>query len=594
VYILGVNAYHAGASACLIRDGQLVAAAEEERFKRIKYWAGFPTEAVRYCLNEARISAYDLDHVGISRDPNANLHKKVLFAVARRPSFGLIRDRLANAARVRDPKTALVEALDLDAAGLKARFHNVEHHLAHMASAFFVSPFQEAAILSVDGMGDFVSTMWGEGRGHRLRVAGSVNFPHSLGIFYTAVSQWLGFPKYGDEGKVMGLAPFGQPALLDQMRRIVRLQRDGTFELDLDWFVHHATGATMTWDEGAPELDALYSRKFVDAFGQPRPATPGGAAEAIGEHYLNVAASLQAMLEEAEFGLVQMLRRKTGQRALCLAGGVALNSVFNGKIRPQVGFEDVYIQPAAGDAGTALGVAYYIYHQLLGRPRCFVMDRADTGPGYTDEQVASTLDRYGLRAERLARDDLCRGAARLVADGAVVGWFQGRMEWGPRALGNRSILADPRRRDMKDVLNARIKHREPFRPFAPSVLAEATGEFFDQDYPDPFMLKVYSVRPEKRPAIPAVTHVDGTGRLQTVDRASVPLYWQLIKEFEQQTGVPVVLNTSFNENEPIVCRPEEAVECFLRTKMDALAIGSFLVRKGAGGQPVRSQALEGK
>ncbi len=576
--ILGINAYHAGAAAALIRDGQLIAAAEEERFRRAKYWAGFPTEAIAYCLAEAGITAYDLDHVAISRNPSANLHKKVLFTLSRRPGFNLLRDRLANAARVRDPKRAMVEHLRLDAASLKAEFHNIEHHRAHLASAFFVSPLAEAAVLSVDGMGDFVSTMWGVGHGNRLHVVGSINFPHSLGIFYTAVSQWLGFPKYGDEGKVMGLAPYGRPLYIDQMRRIVRLQRDGTFELDLDAFVHHAGGATMTWDDGEPVLGQLYSQRFVERFGPPRdPRVPIEAVE--GANYVDVAASLQTMLEEAEFHLLRMLHQTTGQRALCMAGGVALNSAFNGKIRPNLPFDEVYIQPAAGDAGTALGAAYYVYHQLLGQPRRYVMDQAGTGPQFSNAAIASTLAAYGLAYEELDEGEICRRAAELIATGHVVGWFAGRMEWGPRALGHRSILADPRREEMKDILNARIKHREKFRPFAPSVLLEATGEYFDQDYPDPFMLKVYQVRPEKQAVIPAVTHADGTGRLQTVDRATAPRYWQLIKSFENLTGVPVVLNTSFNENEPIVCRPEEAIECFLRTKMDALVLQNCVVRK---------------
>jgi len=574
MHILGINAYHGGASACLIRDGHLIAAAEEERFRRIKYWAGFPGEAIRYCLAAGGITAYDLDHIGISRDPSANLHKKVLFTLSKRPSFSLIRDRLANSAKVRDPKQALVEALQIDAAALKAKFHNVEHHRAHMASAFFVSPFDEAAILSVDGMGDFVSTMWGVGRGNRIEVHDSINFPHSLGIFYTAVTQWLGFPKYGDEGKVMGLAPYGQPVYLDQMRKIVRLQRDGTFELDLDYFVHHAEGATMTWDNGAPTLGLIYAQKLVDLFGPPRePRTP------ITEQHQNVAASLQAMLEEAEFALVTMLQRKTGQKTLCMAGGVALNSAFNGKILPQTTFEDIYIHAAAGDAGTALGAAYYIYHQVLGQPRCYVMNHAYTGSHFTDAEIVQALEAQNLSYATMDEAELCRTAAGLVADGNVVGWFQGRMEWGPRALGNRSILADPRRSDMKDILNARIKHREPFRPFAPSVLLEATGDYFDQRYPDPFMIKVYNVLPEKRSVIPAVTHVDGTGRLQTVERQGNPRYWQVIKEFENITGVPVILNTSFNENEPIVCTPQEAIDCFVRTKMDALVIGDCVVQK---------------
>ncbi len=576
MYVLGLNAYHAGAAACLVRDGELVAAAEEERFNRIKYSAGFPTEAIRFCLAEAGITAYDLDHVAISRDAGANLHKKLLFALSSRPSVRFVRDRLSNAARVRDPKAALAHALDLDGRRLTAQFHNVQHHLAHMASAFFVSPFEQAAVLSIDGMGDFVSTMWGVGHGNRLQVLGSIGFPHSLGIFYTAISQWLGFEKYGDEGKVMGLAPYGQPIYLDQMRRIVRLQRDGTFELDPSYFVHHAGGATMTWDSGSPTLGRLFSPKLASLLGAPR-----ASGDRLERHHLDVAASLQAMLEEAALGLVRMLARTSDQTALCLAGGVALNSVFNGKIRPRTPIEDLFVQPAAGDAGTALGAAYYVYHEVLGQPRQYVLRHPATGPEFRNGRLASVLDQCGLAYQALPEDELCRRVAELIASGDVVGWFQGRMEWGPRALGNRSILADPRRADMKDVLNARIKHRESFRPFAPSVLAERTGAFFAQDYADPFMTTVSDVLPHQREAIPAITHVDGTARLQTVDRAHSPLYAQLISQFEELTGVPVVLNTSFNDNEPIVCRPEEAVECFQRTRMDALAIGNYLLRKAA-------------
>jgi carbamoyltransferase len=582
MYILGINAYHAGASACLIRDGELIAAAEEERFRRIKYWAGFPTEAIRYCLSEAGVSPYELDHVGISRNPRANLHKKIMYALAHRPGISFVRDRLSNATRVADPRAALIKALDLRAADLKATFHGIEHHRAHMASAYFVSPFDDAAVLSIDGMGDFVSTMWGVGHGNKLEVLGEINFPHSLGIFYTAVSQWLGFPKYGDEGKVMGLAPFGAPRFLDEMRTLVRVQRDGTFELDASAFAHHAGGASMTWDDGAPALGTLFGSRFNQLFGEPKQPSRDGWSDLDDpetRRYVDVAASLQVTLEDAELALARMLERITSKRALCIAGGVGLNSTFNGKVRLETGFKDVYVQPAASDAGTSLGVAYYIYHHLLSQPRTFVMDTAATGPSFDDRQVAHELDRYGIVSRLLDEDELCRTAAHLLADGNVVGWFQGRMEWGPRALGNRSILADPRRADMKDVLNARVKHREAFRPFAPSILAEATGEYFEQDYPDPFMTKVYAIRPDQRAVIPAVTHVDGTGRLQTVHREQTPLYWQLIKEFENLTGVPVVLNTSFNDNEPIVCTPAEAVDCFIRTKMDALIIGNRLICK---------------
>lgn len=574
MYILGINAYHAGSSACLIKNGQLVAAAEEERFNRRKYWSGFPVQAIRYVLEEGGITAYDLDHLGISRNPSANLLKKVMFTLSKRPSLDMIRGRLSNAGEVKDPKTQLVQSLGLEAAALKAQVHNVEHHRAHMASAFFVSPFEDAAILSVDGMGDFVSTMWGTGRNSQINVADAINFPHSLGFFYTAISQWLGFPKYGDEGKVMGLAPYGNPVYLDKMRDIVRVQRDGTFELNLDFFRIHTEGVTMSWEDGDPVLGSLFSTELTRVLGEPRePRTE------ITSYHHDVAASLQAMLEEAEFALVHKLQRETGAKAICMAGGVALNSAFNGKILPETDFEEIHIHPAAGDAGTALGVCYYIWHQILGQPRSYVMQDAYTGPQFSSDAIQSLLDREEIVYQSLDEQTLVQRAAEIVADGNILGWFQGRMEWGPRALGNRSIIADPRRDDMKDVLNARIKHREKFRPFAPSILMEHVGEYFDQSYPDPFMIKVYDVLPEKRSEIPAVTHVDGTGRLQTVDQQHSPLYWSLINAFKERTGVPVVLNTSFNENEPIVCTPQEAYDCFARTKMDALVMGNFLIEK---------------
>jgi len=575
LYILGINAYHGGASACLIEDGRLIAAAEEERFTRVKYWAGFPVKAIEYVLSEAGITPHDLDHIGISIDPKANLMQKALFAFRNRPTLGFVRDRLSHSLKTGTLKSDFAEHMGLDAKNLKAQFHNVEHHRAHMASAFFVSPFDQAAILSVDGAGDFVTTMWGTGQGNKLQVMDEILFPHSLGIFYTAVTQWLGFPKYGDEGKTMGLAPYGDPEpFMDAMRRMVRLQSDGTFELDLDYFVHHAEGADMSWAGGEPTLGTLFSPKMVELLGEPR--VPRSE---ITQRHMDVAAAMQAMLEEAEFALVRKLQAETGQPALAMAGGVALNSAFNGKVLPQTDFSEIYIHPAAGDAGTALGVCYYIYHQILDQPRNFVMHDAYTGPQFGNSAIEAVLKQHNLAYQTLDEDGLVTRAAEIVANGDVLGWFQGRMEWGPRALGNRSIIADPRRDDMKDILNARIKHREKFRPFAPSVLLEATGDYFDQRYPDPFMIKVYNVLPEKHDEIPAVTHVDGTGRLQTVEREHAPLYWSLINAFGERTGTPVVLNTSFNENEPIVCTPEEAVDCFLRTRMDALAVGNYLVEK---------------
>lgn len=574
--ILGLNAYHGDAAAALLVDGELVAAAEEERFNRVKHCAGFPERAAAWCLADAGLEPGDLDHVAIGRDPKANVAQKLKRTLLHGVKPGYLKARLENVAKVRDVRGQLARALGVGTEELRAEFHNVEHHQAHVASAFFVSPFEEAAVLSVDGFGDFASTMLAEGRGSRFRVLDRVLFPHSLGIFYTAVTQWLGFLKYGDEGKVMGLAPYGDPERhLDTMRDIVRRNAD-LFELGLDWFRHHKEGVDMTWDGQTPTLGRLYSERMVEAFGPPRePRT-----ELTGLHE-DVAAALQAMLEEAYLGLVRGLWERTRVPAICLAGGVALNAVANGRIRLETPFEDVFIQPAAGDSGTAVGAAFYVWHQVLGKPRGFVMEHAYTGPEYSDEECAAAVATAGLESDYVDDERLFPLVAERLAAGDVVGWFQGRMEFGPRALGNRSIVVDPRQSDMKDVLNARTKHREAFRPFAPSILAEATGAWYEQDYPSPFMVLVYTTRADKRDKIPAVVHVDETGRLQTVERRVAPRYWRLIKEFERLTGVPVVLNTSFNENEPIVMSPEDALSCFTKTQMDLLVLGNHVIRRTA-------------
>jgi carbamoyltransferase len=572
--ILGLNAFHGDAAAALVVDGELVAAAEEERFNRIKHVAGFPSLAVAWCLADAGLAPSDLDHVAIARDPRANIGQKLLRTIRHGASARYLQARLENAAKVRDVRTHVAGALGIDADDLRAELHNVEHHQAHVASAFFVSPFEDAAILSVDGFGDFASTMLAEGHVNRFEVLERVLFPHSLGIFYTAVTQWLGFPKYGDEGKVMGLAPYGDPSRhLPRMRELVRL--DGQlFKLGLDYFTHDKEGVDMTWDEGSPTIGRIFSDRMIEAFGPPR--EPGSE---LTSHHEDVAAALQAMLEEAYLHLVRTLWERTHVPNLCLAGGVALNAVANGRIRLETPFEHVYVQPAAGDSGTAVGAAYHVWNQELGRPRGFVMEHAYTGPAYGDEEHEAALRGAGLEPERLSDDELFPFVAERIAEGDVVGWFQGRMEFGPRALGHRSIVVDPRRPDMKDILNARIKHREVFRPFAPSILAETAGEWYEQDYTSPFMVLVYKTRPDKRERIPAVNHVDDTGRLQTVEERVAPRYYQLIKEFEKRTGVPVVLNTSFNENEPIVMTPEQATETFLKTRMDVLVLGNHVVRR---------------
>lgn len=569
--ILGLNAYHGDAAAALVVDGELVAAAEEERFNRVKHCAGFPALAARWCLEDAGVEPDRLDHVAVSRDPRANLGQKVLRTLRHGASPRYLRARLQNAARVRDVGPALAEALGVES--LRARVHNVEHHQAHVASAFFVSPFADAAILSVDGFGDFASTMLAEGHGNHFEVLDRVIYPHSLGIFYTAVTQWLGFPKYGDEGKVMGLAPYGHPKYVEQMRRLVVL--DGPlFELGLDFFTHDTEGVDMTWDEGSPTIGCIYSERMVELLG---PAREPGAP--ITELYEDVAASLQVVLEDAYLHVCRALHERTKLAALCLAGGVALNAVANGRILAETPFEELYVQPAAGDSGTAVGAAYYVWNQVLGKPRGFVMDHAYTGPEYGDAEIRAALAEAGLRAERLDDDDLFAEVADRIAAGDVVGWFQGRMEFGPRALGHRSIVADPRSHQMKDILNERIKHREPFRPFAPSILAERTSEWYEQHYPSPFMVLVYKTAAAKREAIPAVNHVDDTGRLQMVERHVEPRYHRLISEFERRTGVPVLLNTSFNENEPIVMTPRDALETFKKTRIDVLALGNYLLRR---------------
>lgn len=580
--ILGINAYHGDSSACMIIDGKLIVAVEEERFRRVKHWAGFPVESVRNCLKTANITIEQVHHIAINRNPKANLIRKAMFAFSKKPSLQLVRNRFSNAMKVRDIRSVLSESLSSSPQAIKAQIHNVEHHRAHLASAYFVSPFDSAAVVSVDGFGDFVSAMWGVGRNNKIEIKDQVYFPHSVGLFYLAMTQYLGFPKYGDEYKVMGLSAYGKPAEIEKMQKIILLKPKGLFELNLDYFVHHAEGVSMTWDDGEPVIGKAYSEKLVELLGPER--KPG---EPVEERHKNIAASMQAMYEKTFFHILDHVYRQTRNPNLCLAGGCAFNSLANGKIFDQSKFKELYIQSAAGDAGGALGAAYFVWNQELGRSRSFVMDHAYWGSDYSDENIENEL---GAVAEELKRQncdvktipdqgELCEKTAQAIAAGKVVGWFQGKMEWGPRALGNRSILCDPRRSDMKDILNTKIKRREEFRPFAPSILREEVKNWFETDYDVPFMMQVYMIKEGKRKEIPAVTHVDGTGRLQTVGREQNPLYYRLISSFGKLTGVPILLNTSFNENEPIVCRPIEALECFLRTKMDVLVLEKYFIER---------------
>ena len=657
--ILGLNAYHGDSAACLLRDGRLIAAAEEERFRRVKHWAGLPTEAIGWCLREARIQLADVDHVAINRNPKVNHLRRLGFLLTHRPDFRLVLNRIKNIRHAATVESAL--AAGFPGQTLAAQVHHVEHHLAHLASAFLVSPLEEAVCLSIDGFGDFASAAWGMGQGGDIRIDGRVYFPHSLGIFYSAITQFIGFPYFGDEYKVMGLAPYGDPKFIEAMRQIVLIQPDGTYKLNLKLFRHHVENVTYSWHDCAPEVGTLYTPELERLLG---PARKKG--EPLEQKHKDLARSAQAIYEEAFFALLNALHKKYNCPNLALSGGCAMNSVANGKVYLRSPFKRMYLPAAAGDAGGAIGAAFVVWGREKGDGRRaegegrgekgegrtekangrsasnfqhptsniqrngrFVMRHAYTGPEFNDEEIEALLSSRGLVAHGAAQgslraaslrvtaagvslgtstsvvqathpvstlaldprdsafsvrhfedpDQMCRLTAEAVSEGKVVGWFQGRMEWGPRALGNRSILGDPRRADMKDILNAKIKRRESFRPFAPSILRERVSEWFEQDDDVPFMMQVFQVRAEKRALVPATTHVDGSGRLQTVHRDTNPLYHSLIQRFNGLTGVPMVLNTSFNENEPVVCRPEEALDCFLRTKMDVLVLGSFFVRR---------------
>ncbi|HYV27635.1 MAG TPA: carbamoyltransferase C-terminal domain-containing protein [Candidatus Eisenbacteria bacterium] len=578
--ILGINAYHGDSSACLVRDGKLIAAAEEERFRRIKHWAGLPTQAIAYCLAEGHIKLRDVDHVTINRNPKVNHLRRFAFVISHRPQTALILSKLRNIRKAATIESALQNAFPNET--LNAKVHHIEHHLAHLASAHFVSPFPESVAVSVDGFGDFASAAWGLARGGQIQIDGRVYFPHSLGIFYSALTQWLGFPFYGDEYKVMGLAPYGEPEFLDQMQQIVRLQADGTFNLNLRFFRHHVENVSYSWQDCAPEVGVLYTPALDEFLG---PARKKG--EELTQTHKDIARSVQAMYEEAVFHLLNAIHKKYRCDCLTLSGGCAMNSVANGKVYQQTPFKRVYIPAAAGDAGGAIGGAFAVWELLKPSGARFHMDHAYWGPEFDDAEITRLLKDHNseLKIEHCKIEKfsdplvLCSQTAQAISEGKVVGWFQGRMEWGPRALGNRSIVCDPRRADMKDILNRKIKRRESFRPFAPSILRETVRDWFETDDDVPFMMQVFQVRAEKRARLPAITHVDGSGRLQTVHRATNPLYYQLIEQFQRLTGVPMVLNTSFNENEPVVCRPQEALDCFLRTRMDVLVLGNFFVER---------------
>ena len=579
--IVGLNAYHGDVAAAVLRDGELVAALEEERFCRVKHVGGFPARAIETALRMAGATPADVDVWAIARGRRVHLWRKAWFALTHRPGAALFTQHRNAAGRNRHVPDVIARTFKLAPEHVEPRTTYIEHHPAHLASAFYASGVPEAACCAIDGFGDFVSVSVAHARGSTMDVVDRTFFPHSLGLLYLAVTQHLGFKKFGDEYKVMGLAPYGSPAHVEAIQSLVALEPGGRFSLDLDCFRHWTGDISMSWDEGEPHVPDIYTDRLIERLGPARRPD-----EPITKRHEDMAASVQRVFEDAAFHVLRGAHARVPLDTLCLAGGCAMNSVANGKIRQHTPFTNVFIQPAAGDNGTALGAALLAWHRHGHRPAGARMLHSYWGTEYDANTIAGVIRDSGVveqgRCTWQTIDDetaLCRATASRIAAGAVIGWYQGRMEWGARALGNRSILADPRRRDMRDIINQKIKFRERFRPFAPSVLAEAIDDYFVGAVHDPFMIQVYPVRPEKRDTIPAVTHVDGSGRLQSVSRDGNPRYWALIDAFRAETGVPVLLNTSFNENEPIVERPEQALDCFLRTDMDLLVMGPHVLSK---------------
>ena len=579
--IVGLNAYHGDVAAAVIRDGAIVAALEEERFCRVKHVSGFPQRAIARGLEMAGATPQDVDLWAIARGRRVHLIQKARFALTHRPGALLFNQYRNTGQKSASLPQVIASAFKLSREHVAPRLRYIEHHPAHLASAYRTSGLGDAACCAIDGFGDFVSVSIARGQSGRMDVIDRTYFPHSLGLMYLAITQYLGFKNYGDEYKVMGLAPYGKPTRTEALQRLVTLTSGGGFALNLDYFRHWTGEISMTWDTGEPTVPDVYTDRLIELLGVARKAD-----EPVTSVHEDLAASVQRVFEEAAFHVLRGVHARIPADALCLAGGCAMNSVANGKIRSNTPFKQVYIQPAAGDNGTALGAALEAWHGSGERATAPRMEHAYLGTEYDSAAIADVIRKSGVeeqgRCTWQTLDDeasLCRETAARLAGGNVVGWFQGRMEWGARALGNRSILADPRRRDMRDIINQKIKFRERFRPFAPSVLAEAIDEYFVDAVHDPFMIQVYPVRPEKRDVIPAVTHVDGSGRLQSVSERTNPRYWALIRAFRAQTGVPVLLNTSFNENEPIVERPEQALDCFLRTDMDVLVMGPHLLQK---------------
>ena len=574
--ILGINSDHGDAAAALVNEGGILAAIAEERINRRKHCAGFPSLAVQEVLRIAGARMEDVTDVAVARNPMANAGAKASYMV-RFPQSGLAmaRKRFGVHQQVADTLQRISSGLGIPRESVKATLHQVEHHVAHVASAFFWSPFQRCAALTIDGAGDFATTLSAMCEGNDIRVLRRTHWPHSLGVFYTALCQFIGFDKYGEEYKVMGLSAYGKNRYSDVMKKLVSYTPAKGLRLNLDYFGHQRSPTTFeTLVDDEIVLQRLWGPKLAEALG---PARQRGAE--LTERDRDIAASMQTRYEEVFLEMVADLVRTTGCRDIVMAGGCALNSVANGRMITEGYVDRAYFQSAASDDGTALGAALWVLHSKHRVPRNGAVSHSFWGTEWADADIEAALRANGRSYRKLERAELLETTAEALAKGRIVGWFQGREEWGPRALGNRSILCNPAVPDMKATLNARIKNREPFRPFAPVIREEDMSTVFEGQHPVPFMIVVYKVRPEWRPKLPAITHEDGTGRVQTVSRDQNAIYYDLIGTFKEMTGVPVLLNTSFNENEPIAHTPKQAIDCFERTRMDALGIGSFWMEK---------------
>ncbi len=565
MYILGISCFYHDSSVALLKDGKIIAAAEEERFTRKKHDTGFPINAINFCLNYENIKIKDIDYIGFYEKPFLkferilsqhlnNFPRSLRMFVKSMPN--LINEKIRISKIIRKKLKYKKEILYID------------HHLAHAASSYLVSPFKKSAILTIDGVGEWATTALGYGKENKIFIEEEIRFPHSLGLLYTAITTYLGFKANNDEYKVMGLAPYGKPIYFEKLKeKLIKLEKDGSYKLNMDYFAYNYK-------------EQMFSEKFIEEFGTSRKKESD-----ITQFHKDMAASLQKLYEHILFMILNYLYKKYKLKNLCISGGCGLNSVANGKILKNTSFENIYIQPASGDGGTSIGVVSYIYNSILNNKRNFVMDSAYLGPEYNDDEIKNFLNKEEIKYSKFPNEErLLDQVSKLIYNNNVIGWFQGRMEFGPRALGNRSILSNPCNPNMQDILNLKVKHREKFRPFAPVICEEDVNKYFDGDkklqMPSYYMLMVYPIKEEKRKLIPAVTHVDGSGRLQVLNKKYNELYWRLIKQFGKLSKVPILINTSFNiRGEPIVCSPKEAYKCMMGTGIDYLVLGNYLIKR---------------